>query len=427
MHALTLTLFASTLFFQTNHIHASNPPHANEWTSAQVALLKSLSINHKKEETGLSNSIVNNPVAIQMGHKIFFDKRFSANGKISCASCHQPKNFFSDALNTGQGIKKVTRNTPTIVGVSHNTWFFHDGRNDSLWSQALGPLENKKEHGGSRAQYAHIIHSDPILRKAYKTLFGTMPDISDLKRFPKQAGPVADKDSSKAWKIMAKNDQKIITNIFVNLGKVIAAYETTLQHAPSRFDDYVKTIVDNNIAESKQILSAEEVQGLRLFVGKARCITCHSGSMFTDKGFHNISVQPRIPKKYDWGRYTGAQKAVKNPFNCRSEYNDSPLEKGMKHCDELEYIVMGRHETFGAMKTPSLRNVSKTAPYMHAGQYKTLKDVLKHYNNPPPLTNRQSALFLNIDLSKQDMEDLEDFLLTLDSPIAAENYLLQQP
>jgi len=398
-----------------------------KWPEQHLAILKTLWIGANKSEKDLSNAVVNNPLAISLGHKMFFDTRFSANGKVSCASCHQPKQFFSDGLDTGKGIEKVSRNTPTIVGASQNTWFFHDGRNDSLWSQAMGPLENPLEHGGNRNQFAHLIFSDPVLRKEYTLLFGSIEDISDSKRFPQHASPLADKSVHKAWQAMAKEDQKVITNIFVNIGKVIAAYETQLQPAPSRFDNYVKALLENDISGMQKYLSDTEVKGLQLFIGKGNCTTCHSGSMFTDKGFHNISVQPRIPKKYDWGRYKGAQQVVKNPFNCHSEYNDAPSVNGLKQCDELKYIVMDRHETFGAIKTPSLRNVSRTAPYMHAGQYKTLKDVLQHYNDPPPLTTRQSALFPDIDLNEEEINQLEAFLISLESRIDADIALLVEP
>ena len=398
-----------------------------KWSDQHLAILKTLWIRENQSEKDSSNAVVDNPVAISLGHKIFFDTRFSASGKISCASCHQPERFFSDGLDTGEGLKKVSRNTPSIVGASHNTWFFHDGRNDSLWSQALGPLENPLEHGGNRNQFAHIIFADQILRKQYELLFGPLPDISNKKRFPKQAAPVKNKDVNKAWKAMAKDDQKLITDIFVNIGKVIAAYETQLQPAPSRFDNYVKALLENNINDIKNNLSDSEIKGLQIFIGKGKCTTCHSGTMFTDKGFHNISVQPRIPEKYDWGRYAGAQQVIKSPFNCRGEYNDTPAVNGVNQCDELKYIVMGRHETFGSMKTPSLRNVSRTAPYMHAGQYKTLREVLKHYNDPPHLTNRQSELFLDIDLNENELNQLEEFLRALNSPIAADPTLLIKP
>lgn len=397
------------------------------WSDQHIAMLKTLWIEYKKPEIDRSNAVVTNPIAISLGHKIFFDARFSENGKIACSSCHQPQKFFADGLDTGEGIKKVTRNTPTIVGASRNTWFFHDGRNDSLWSQALGPLENSLEHGGNRNQFAHIIYSDSVLREEYAQIFGSIPDISDHSRFPKNAGPVKDKAIHQLWKKMSENDREIITTIFVNIGKVIAAYETQLQPAPSRFDNYVKALLKNDSATMQEQLSETEIQGLALFIGKGKCTTCHSGPMFTDKSFHNISVQPRIPKKYDWGRYVGAQQVVKNPFNCRSKYNDTPSAKNEKKCDELEYMVMDRHETFGAMKTPSLRNVSRTAPYMHAGQYKTLRDVLKHYNDPPDLTNRQSALFLDIELNEEELEQLESFLIALDSAIDTPKHILENP
>lgn len=397
------------------------------WSSQQIAVLKTLWIDSNKAEKDLSNAVVDNPIAIALGHKIFFDARFSANGEISCASCHQPEHFFSDNLDTGKGLKKVTRNTPTIVGASRNIWFFHDGRNDSLWSQAMGPLENPLEHGGNRNQFAHIISSDPILSEEYSLLFGSIPNISNTKRFPKNAGPIKKEPLLKAWQTMNKNDKKIISDIFVNIGKAIAAYETQLQPAPSRFDNYVKALLENNTVEKHKQLSNTEVKGLELFIGKGKCTTCHSGSMFTDKGFHNISVQPRIPGKFDWGRYSGAKLVLENPYNCQSEYNDAPSEKGGRQCDELKYMVMDRHETFGAMKTPSLRNVSRTAPYMHAGQYKSLKDVIKHYNDPPALTNRQSALFLDIDLNENEIEQLEAFLRALESPINASHSLLNKP
>ena len=423
-HILSAKIFLSIVFVAQPILTLAEEV---KWSSQQLAVLKTLWIDSTKVEKDSSNAVVDNPIAISLGHKLFFDTRFSANGKISCASCHQPKHFFSDNLDTGEGLKKVTRNTPTIVGASRNTWFFHDGRNDSLWSQAMEPLENPLEHGGNRNKFAHIIYSDPILYKEYRLLFGLIPDISNAKRFPKNAGPIKSEPLLKTWQAMNINDKKIITDIFVNIGKVIAAYETQLQPAPSRFDNYVKALLENNIIEKQKQLSNTEVKGLQLFIGKGKCTTCHSGSMLTDKGFHNISVQPRIPKKYDWGRYNGAKQVLKSPYNCRSEYNDTPSDKGVKQCDELKYMIMDRHETFGAMKTPSLRNVSKTAPYMHAGQYKSLREVLKHYNKPPALTNRQSPLFLNIDLNEIEIEQLEAFLRTLDSPINADFRLLSRP
>ena len=414
------------LFVYSSNLMATELPVEHRWSSFEAATLKSLWIGNLilKPKTDKTNRVANNPLAVELGHKLFFDTRFSRNGKISCASCHKPEKYFTDGLDTAKGIKMLARNAPTIVGSSQHTWFFHDGRADNLWSQALGPLENALEHGGNRNQFAHIIYNDAAHRKTYELIFGKMPNISNKKRFPKNAGPVKDKRSRQAWSQMTKADKKTITDIFVNIGKVIAAYESQLQPAASRFDNYVKALMQKNLQEMEKQLSINEVKGLRIFVSKAQCTVCHSGPMFTDKGFHNISIPPRKSQtgknlKHDWGRYKGAQQVLKSPFNCRSEYNDALKSKNEKDCDELEYMVMDSHETQGAMKTPSLRNVAKTAPYMHGGQFKTLVEVIKHYDNPPPVTFRKSELFLNFDLDEKEVAQLEAFLKSLNSPINA--------
>ncbi len=415
------------LVFSVN-IPAAQLAPEHQWSAAELSLLKTLWIKNLNQQVDNSNHVVNNSVAVDLGHRIFFDKRFSSNGNIACASCHHPDKYFTDGRKTAKGLSVLTRNAPTVVGSSHHTWFFLDGRSDSLWSQALGPLENEKEHGGNRSQYAHLVFNDPVLRNLYEKIFGSVPDISDLKRFPVQAGPVKNKAASNAWKAMNKKDKQIISKIFVNIGKAIAAYETKLQPAASRFDNYIKALLNNDTAEMQKQLSSDEVKGLRIFVSKAKCIVCHSGPMLTDKSFHNISIPPRKGDtgknlKHDWGRYTGARQVLNSPFNCRSQYNDNKN----RQCDELEYIVMDRHETQGAFKTPSLRNVSKTAPYMHAGQLETLREVIEHYDNPPPVIFRKSELFLNFNLNTDEVLQLEAFLKTLDSPVNAPARLLDPP
>ncbi len=207
----------------------------------------------------------------------------------------------------------------------------------------------------------------------------------------------------------------------------MAAYETQLQPGESRFDLYVKALIKKDSLLMQKQLSTEERAGLRIFIDKAKCTICHSGPLFTDKEFHNIGVQPPEGKSHDWGRYNGAQQVLKNKTNCLSRYNDTATVNGSKSCDELKYISLDRHETMGAFKTPSLRNVAKTAPYMHAGQYKTLLDVIKHYNDPPPAKFRQSALFLPVDLNEREFEQLEAFLKSLNSPVRAPAALLRAP
>lgn len=388
----------------------SHPNH--QWSQTELNILKNMSLLGTPPGLDQSNSFLSNPDAINLGKQIFFDKRFSINGTISCASCHQPDKYFTDGLDRAKGLGKISRNTPTVVGASRHTWFFHDGRSDSLWSQALVPMENELEHGGNRGYYVNLIFTDSSYRIQYESIFGTMPDLSDKERFPVHAGPVKDAQARNNWQSMREEDQNIITRIFVNIGKSIAAFETQLQPLPSRFDQYVQAAVQNEIERMLSLLSKDEVDGLRLFIGKANCFICHNGPMLSDYQFHNVNTPPIGGEKFDWGRYRGAQEVLKSEFNCRSIYSD----KKNSTCEELKYIVTEQDETMGSIKTPSLRNVSKTAPYMHAGQYKTLKDVIEHYNDPPPLKYRLTDL-LDIDLNDTEIKQLESFLLALDSGV----------
>ena len=396
------------------------PQH--DWSEREVKILESLSLYNDSPQQDKTNRVVNNSDAAKLGQKLFFDKRFSSDGKISCASCHNPELYFTDGLPQAKGVLETTRNSPSIVGASNNIWFFRDGRVDSLWSQALHPIENPQEHRSSRNQFVHVIYNDPDLKKNYEKVFGPMQDISDLSRFPKSAGPIQIKSMKNNWKRMTSADQKIITNIFVNSGKAIAAYETLLQPAPSRFDKYVKAVSNNDGDKIQNILNKDEENGLKIFLDKGKCFICHNGPMFSDQSFHNIGTPPINLKSYDRGRSKAVRRVKKNPFNCLSEYNDSKD----KSCDELKYMVIHEEETLAAFKTPSLRNVTKTSPYMHAGQYKTLSEVIKHYNKPPSTKVGMNKL-LDIDLTDQEMMQLEAFLKTLDSQINADASLLRAP
>ncbi|WP_455211870.1 cytochrome-c peroxidase [Kaarinaea lacus] len=403
-------------------MHGTNSS-GHDWNEDDIIVLRRLWIGSLPETPpGNTNAVADNPEAENLGYKIFFDKRFSANGQVACVTCHKPDLYFTDGLEVAQGIGTVKRNAPTIVGTSYNTWFFLDGRADSLWSQALGPLENELEHGGTRAQYAHLVYSDASMREQYKKLFGPMPDLSDKKRFPVNAGPVKDRAAKKAWIAMKPEDRKAITQIYVNIGKVIAAYERKLNPAPSKFDDYVEAAIKKDKARMQKLFSDDELAGLRLFMSKANCMICHNGPMFTDNIFHNIATPPGSVKMYDFGRSKGVHKVKKSEFNCLGEYNDAKE----KNCDELKYMVFHKEETYAAFKTPSLRNVSKTAPYMHAGQYRSLSEVLKHYAEPPSTKVGMSEL-LPVELNEKELEQLEAFLMTLDSPIDADPALLSPP
>jgi cytochrome c peroxidase len=284
-------------------------------------------------------------------------------------------------------------------------FLFWDGRKDSLWAQALGPLENPMEHGGTRAQYAHVI-ADSYARD-YEQIFGALPDLS---RVPSSAGPVADRHAASAWSAMSSAQRDEVTRLFVNVGKAIAAYERRVEFGASRFDKYVTALTSGQAGQS--ILTDDEVAGLRLFIGRGNCTQCHNGPLFTSNEFHTTGVPPRPELAIDHGRLTGAAAVLSDEFNCRSQWSDA-----RDHCAELEFIVTGERALDRAYKVPSLRNVAERAPYMDAGQFATLADVLDHYNRAPAAVTGHSEL-RPLRLKPVELRQIEAFLRTLSGPIA---------
>ncbi|MGB5467501.1 MAG: cytochrome c peroxidase [Sedimenticolaceae bacterium] len=403
---------------------------AADWTTSELSLLRQQWIGSLPElPPDPGNQVADDPGAAELGHSLFFDKRLSANGKISCANCHLPEKSFTDGLARARGIGEAARSSPSLIGVAFGPWYFWDGRSDSLWSQALGPLESAEEHGGDRLKYARIIAGDPVYRKQYEELFGPLPDLFDRDRFPQGASPVGNTAAVARWNDIAEDDRKAATRVFVNIGKAIAAYERTLIPGPSRFDQYVERLLDGD-PTGADLLTADEIAGLRLFIGKAMCVTCHMGPMFTNHGFHNVGAPDPAAKKpkyrlpilhllaekppVDPGRYRGVRRVMESEFNCLGEYSDAEE----KDCSELIFANVRHQDTLGAFKVPTLRNVAKTAPYMHAGQFENLGEVLRHYNNPPRAPSGRSEL-APLNLTDRERKQLEAFLHSLNSSPAA--------
>lgn len=392
-----------------------------EWSEAEIATLRSLWIGSLPPlPPDPSNAYGDEPLAATLGHKLFFDTRFSSNGKVACASCHQPDRQFQDGLPLGVGVGTTNRKTMPLLGTAYSPWQFWDGRKDSQWAQALGPLESAVEHGGTRTQYAHLI--DQYYRADYEALFGTLPDLSDRTRFPDAAGPVDDPALRAAWDAMRPEDRETITGIYANMGKALAAYERRLMPGPSRFDRYVEALLKGDTETMHASLNAQEVAGLRLFTGKAQCINCHNGPLFTNNSFHNTGVPPRQGMPKDEGRLTGAQQVLADEFNCLSKLSDAQPEQ----CAELRYLDPKNEHFESAFKPPSLRNVAEAAPYMDVGQFPSLPAVLKHYNTAPPAAVGHSEL-QPLHLTDQELAQLEAFLRSLSGPPSTPPELLAPP
>lgn len=380
---MTSRIFSAAILILSATIATVTASGRGGWTSAQLEELRSMSLaaldSLPRDPT---NRVADDPRAVDLGRRLFSDTRLSSNGRVACSTCHQADRGFQDGIALANGVGTTARRAMPLAGTARSPFLFWDGRKDSLWAQALGPLESPVEHGGTRAQYAHVLAD--FYAREYEEIFGALPDLS-----------------------RAQRDD--VTRVFVNIGKAIAAYERRIEFGESRFDKYVAAAMTR--PSGPNILTEDEIAGLRLFIGRGNCTQCHSGPLFTSNEFHNTGVPPRPELAVDHGRLTGATAVLTDEFNCRSQWSDA-----RERCSELEFIVTGEHTLERAYKVPSLRNVAERAPYMDAGQFATLSDVLDHYNRAPAAATGHSEL-RPLRLKPAELRQIEAFLRTLSGPI----------
>ncbi len=321
---------------------------------------------------------------VALGKRLFEDKRFSATGTVACANCHDAAKTFTDSpLKTSLGINKLTgtRNAPTVVNAAYFASQFWDGRSPSLEDQALHPFLNPVEMGlPTHEPILAVIRGDADYDKAFTAVFG----------------------------------QRAATVTMKEVTQAIAAFERTQIAGNSPFDRFYFTGED-------KALSAAQKRGFDLFVNKGRCVSCHvveqTTALFTDHRFHNIGVGindiqgevPDLARQFLRTRTTMAEVDVKVLSD--------------KRTSELGRLAVTRtFDDIGAFKTPTLRNVAKTAPYMHDGSLATLKEVVVHYNNGG-VTKKGARVndFLSggirpLNLSDKEVNDLVAFMEALTSP-----------
>ncbi len=396
-----------------------------EWSSDEIRLLKSLSLTQgslRKRTQG--NSYVSNKNAEALGHKLFFDKKLSANSQISCATCHIPDQYFSDGQPNGRGLGSLDRNTLTIVGAVYQTWMYWDGRRDSLWSQALVPLEAPKEMGNNRLSIARYLSA--VYRQDYVDIFGYFPKL-DFKLLPDGASPSGNTNQKDAWEALSSDQKKNINDIFVNAGRAIAAYESKVTPAAGRFDDFVDALSSNDREKAAESLNLSEQRGLKLFISnKTQCLNCHSSPMFSNYGFHNIGTSKSLDNRTDFGRMLGIHNVVLNEFNCDSDYASSANQ------DDCRHLKFGTHSNSnmlsGSFRVPGLRGLTRTAPYMHDGRFNNLAEVVRFYVEPQPqllgVPNERPAAG---PISEQDIADLVAFLTSLGGEIDVPAEWLRSP
>jgi cytochrome c peroxidase len=328
------------------------------------------------------------PEKIALGDKLFDDKRFSSTGQVACNTCHDPKKAFTDSpLRTSEGIavrgKKLTgtRNAPTVVNSVYFDSMFWDGRSPSLEDQSQHPFVNPVEMGLKDHQpILKIVRTDPAYVKAFEQVFG------------KRGAQVTMKEVQQA----------------------IAAFERTKVAGNSAFDRFFYG------GEAGALTEAQK-RGFDLFVNKGRCVSCHlveqTQALFTDNRFHNVGVgindiQKEVP---DLAAVFLQAKAT------LAEVDKKVLAD--KRTSELGRFAVNREfEGLGAFKTPTLRNTAVTAPYMHDGSLKTLKEVVDHYNNggvtkkDAPVNDFLSSGIRPLDLTDKEVDDLVSFMEALTSP-----------
>jgi cytochrome c peroxidase len=392
-------------------------PLRDAWSARDIATLASMRLSEAgPRQADPSNTYEQRPPAAALGRTLFDDRRLSRNGEVACASCHAADRQFQDGRPLGQGIGSGARRTMPVMGAAHSPFLFWDGRKDSLWSQALGPLEDAAEHGSNRVRIVKLLQAH--YKDQYQAVFGPMPALGAL---PDDASPGGTPSERAAWGAMPERSRDAVNRVFANLGKAIAAFERNVSYGESRFDRYAQATMSGD-GRGQDVLSAQEVRGLRVFLGKGQCATCHNGPMLTDHAFHNTGVPPIDRASPDRGRAEGVKKLARDEFNCLGRYSDAKPEQ----CGELQFLASDDPGQLAAFRTPSLRNVAQRAPYMHAGQFRTLEQVVRHYAASPKAVLGHSELAQPgekhaerqaIRLSTADVQDLVAFLDTLTGPV----------
>ncbi|HET9134447.1 MAG TPA: cytochrome c peroxidase [Gemmatimonadales bacterium] len=378
------------------------------WTPREREQLRALGLDRLGPmPADPSNRVADDPQAASLGARLFEDARLSGNGTVSCATCHVATAQFQDDRPLAVGVDTASRRTMPSIATGHATWQFWDGRTDSPWAQALGPLESAVEHGGDRVALVRAVAAH--YRIEYEALFGALPSLDGL---PERAGPVADPVRAAAWAALDSVRQDEVTRAFANIGKAIAAFERTIQFGASRFDRHLAALEAGGPIPADAQLTDDELAGARLFVGKAQCVTCHNGPLFTDQHFHNTGVPAVAGLPADRGRAEGIVQVQADPFNCLGRYSDATPEQ----CGELAFLATDDTMMVRAYKTPSLRNVAERAPYMHAGQFRTLEEVVAHYDRAPAAPMGTSEL-KRLRLSARERAQLVAFLRTLSGPV----------
>ena len=278
-----------------------------------------------------------------------------------------------------------------------------------MWGHSIRPIENPSEMAGDRSALARLVLGDAGYRESYEGVFG--PAGLEVDSIPNEARPEGTEAAEAAWSGLLEDTRERIDRVAANVGKALAAYQRTLTGGTTRFDRWVSEVEAGG--DGSTALTESERQGLALFFGRAECWECHAGPLFSDGEFHNIGIPAPDGLPRDEGRYVGAGLVRDDPFNAAGPHSDDPdgsrgvVSRGVKR-DPGQW---------GAFRTPMLRGVGRTPPYMHDGSMPDLETVVRFYSTlegAVQLDHHQESVLSPLNLEEDEIEALVAFLGTLD-------------
>ncbi len=302
---------------------------------------------------------------MELGRKIFFDNRISGSGTINCGTCHIPSQGWTvpTPISPAHPGHVERRNSPTLLNVGYNKALIWDGRAPTLEKQALGSTKNPVHKNQDIAHLMAIYNKDPQMVRLFKAAYGKAPNPQDY-------------------------------------GKALAVFQRHfIITGESPFDRYMKG--------DKTAMSRAAVAGMGLFTGKAGCLACHNGPNFTDSDFHNVGL-----------KHNSALDDERHQAMLRFDAKRMKVAdwKNIK-TDPGRYLVTHEERDWGRFKTPTLRNLADTGPYMHDGRYATLEEVIAHYNRGGDGVRNQDARIRPLGLSADERAELKAFLSALRGPL----------
>ncbi|GBC78758.1 Cytochrome c551 peroxidase [bacterium HR08] len=313
---------------------------------------------------------------VALGRDLYFDKRLSVDNTVSCATCHDPRFAFTDGKPVSEGVggKKGARNAPTVLNAMFNEEQFWDGRVKTLEEQVLQPLINPVEMAmPSHEAVVAKIRGIPEYVRRFQEVFGGPNPVT-----------------------------------IQNIAKAIAAFERTLLSGDSPFDRFM--------AGDPNAISEAARRGWELFKGKARCITCHefnpSSPFFTDFKYHNIGIGMKATRNFEALARQIQQMAQENRLT-QEALDRLALTEGFSELGR--FLVTRQPKDVGAFKTSPLRDIELTAPYMHDGSLKTLREVIDFYDKGGEPNPNLDGGIVKLNLTEQEKADLEEFLKSLTS------------